>query len=59
MREDSFDVLFVVISQREDLRRFLENALPELAAACDSGTDDDLRWFPFDRMTDEELEQPD
>jgi hypothetical protein len=45
--------LMVIISGPDDMRAFLEIALPELGAACDLG-DDDYKWAPFERLRDEE-----
>lgn len=56
-RESHFETLFVVISQPSTMRELLEVALPELAAACDARLDSDFRWFAFDRMKPEEIEE--
>jgi hypothetical protein len=46
--------LLVLVSDRREMREFLELALPELAAACDSGGEDLFKWFAFEKMSPEE-----
>ena len=45
--------LMVIISQPDEMRAFLEIALPELGSACDLGGED-FSWAPFERLPDEE-----
>lgn len=51
--------LMVFTSQPQQLREFLETALPELASACDTGPGDAFRWIRFERMTEEEAQAAD
>jgi len=46
--------LLVFVSDRQEMREFLELALPELAAACDAGDEDFFKWFAFEKMSPEE-----
>lgn len=45
--------LIVIISKPDQMRAFLEIALPELGSACDLG-DNDFKWALFERLPDEE-----
>jgi hypothetical protein len=46
--------LLVFVSDRQEMREFLELALPELSAACDAGGEDFFKWFAFEKMSPEE-----
>ena len=50
--------LMVIISKPEEMRAFLEIALPELGSACDLG-DHDFKWLLFERLPveDEQAEE--
>lgn len=45
--------LMVIISSPDEMRAFLEIALPELGSACDLG-DHDFKWSLFERLPGEE-----
>lgn len=49
--------LMVFTSKSQQLRDFLETALPELASACDGRSGEKFRWIRFERMTAEEEAQ--
>jgi hypothetical protein len=52
-RQSGDSGLLVFISESREMREFLELALPELAAACDSGGEA-FEWIAFERMSPEE-----
>jgi hypothetical protein len=53
-RDEDDGELLVFVSDRQEMREFLELALPELAAACDAGGEDFFKWFAFEKMSPEE-----
>lgn len=53
VREREMGDLMVIISKPDEMRAFLEIALPELGSACDLG-DHDFKWSLFERLPDEE-----
>ena len=48
VREQEGGDLIVIIERPEPMREFLQNALPEMAAACDQNVGD-LGWVAFER----------
>jgi hypothetical protein len=53
-REKQYQVLMVFIALPAEMREFLASALPELAAACDSGAGPEFSWVPYDKVPPDE-----
>jgi hypothetical protein len=57
VREKGESGLMVFISKPEEMRDFLEVALPELASACDQG-DGGFEWIEFERAPPQPEAEP-